>query len=110
MSLLKTLLELDDNGKVGDWCFVTLKNGQLNIFIRYPLGDSGDLPIEMQKGDIVRIPLNQPEGVSEKPWQWNGNRESPTVSPSILINCGDGKGGRQELWHGWLRDGKLVTA
>ena len=32
-------------------------------------------------------------------WEWDGNREAPTISPSI--NCG-GCG-----WHGWIRAGKF---
>jgi hypothetical protein len=106
--LRKDLDDLEENGHVGDWCFVTLKNGDLNLFLRYPVKDwAGDLPIEEQRGDIVRLPV---QSNVEKPWQWDGNRESPTLSPSILIYGGDGNGGRKERWHGWLRDGKLVTA
>lgn len=35
-------------------------------------------------------------------WDWNGNRESPTFSPSINCesNCG---------WHGYLRNGRCVS-
>lgn len=32
-------------------------------------------------------------------WTWNGNRERPTVTPSILqMRCG---------WHGYLTDGEF---
>lgn len=39
-------------------------------------------------------------------WEWNGDMEKPTLSPSININrlptsCG---------WHGWLRDGVWIGA
>lgn len=37
-------------------------------------------------------------------WDWDGNRERPTLSPSIarkMCPC---------LWHGWLRAGEWVTA
>ncbi len=107
--LLKDLNDLEENGKVGDWCFVTLKNGDLNIFFRYPVKDErlGDLPIEEQRGDIVRIPV---QSNTEMSWQWDGNREAPTLSPSVLIYSGDGNGGRKERWHGWLRAGKIVNA
>ncbi len=33
-------------------------------------------------------------------WSWDGNRERPTVSPSVLLHGADGG-----HWHGWLRNG-----
>lgn len=37
------------------------------------------------------------EGLGRPSWEWNGNRESPTLAPSVRqLNCG---------WHGWLRSG-----
>lgn len=30
-------------------------------------------------------------------WEWDGNREKPTITPSILIDGGH--------WHGFLTDG-----
>ena len=38
-------------------------------------------------------------------WTWDGNRDAPTLSPSI--NC-NGKGGCG--WHGFIKAGKLVEA
>lgn len=39
-------------------------------------------------------------------WNWDGNREKPTLSPSINILQFDEAGNRTgEHWHGWLRDG-----
>lgn len=32
-------------------------------------------------------------------WDWDGNREAPTFSPSI--NCGS-------CWHGYIRNGRCV--
>ena len=106
--LRENLDDLVENGKVGDWCFVTLKNGDLNLFLRYPVKDDrlGDLPIEEQRGDILRVPV---QSSTEMVWQWDGNREAPTLSPSILIRGGDGNGGRKEYWHGFLRNGKIET-
>lgn len=35
-------------------------------------------------------------------WTWDGNRDQPTLHPSIRqMKCG---------WHGWLRAGQWVTA
>jgi hypothetical protein len=40
-------------------------------------------------------------------WQWNGNRERPTATPSLLIYQLNERGQRiGEHWHGWLTDGE----
>lgn len=36
-------------------------------------------------------------------WSWDGNREKPTLNPSILRTAGC-------KWHGWLRAGVFVPA
>jgi hypothetical protein len=36
-----------------------------------------------------------------------GNKETPTITPSIRLLGGEN---RPDLWHGWLTNGKLVTA
>lgn len=50
--------------------------------------------------DIKRDPQGQNDGRPQ--WDWNGNRESPTFSPSI--NCESHCG-----WHGYIRDGRCVS-
>lgn len=37
-------------------------------------------------------------------WEWDGNREAPTVSPSINCNGAAGCG-----WHGWIRKGVATS-
>lgn len=44
-----------------------------------------------------------PHGAHPKQWQWDGNRQKPTLTPSIHKQVGCG-------WHGWLRNGEWVTA
>ena len=44
-------------------------------------------------------PQGQNGGTAQ--WYWNGNREAPTLNPSV--NC---KG----CWHGYIRNGQCVTA
>jgi hypothetical protein len=105
--LRKDLDDLDENGQVGDWCFVEGTDRQY-LFLRYPINDdewakwygfSREEAPEFNRGDIVSLPIS---GDNTKPvWQWDGNREAPTLSPSINVI------GR---WHGWLQAGKLVTA
>lgn len=70
------------------------QGGVENAWLRYRCpccGGEGALPI---RGRAV-TPLQQ--------WDWDGNREAPTLSPSILRSrtCG---------WHGYLRAGVLVKA
>ncbi len=42
-------------------------------------------------------PQNKNGGIAQ--WDWDGNREAPTFSPSI--NCGS-------CWHGYIRKGRCV--
>lgn len=80
--------------EIGDFCFM---NENTVLFLCYPdaLNDDG-------KG-YSYIPIKTEDKPSSKPhaWDWNGNIESPTLSPSINIV------GR---WHGYLRDGNIVGA
>jgi hypothetical protein len=50
-------------------------------------------------GDRFAVPIAKGLGGSEPRWRWDGNRERPTLDPSINYV------GR---WHGWLRDGKFT--
>ena len=51
--------------------------------------------------DIKRDPQGANDGRPQ--WDWDGNRECPTFSPSI--NCERACG-----WHGYIRDGRCVSA
>jgi hypothetical protein len=47
---------------------------------------------------VCTVPLTT---ASPKGWQFDGNREAPTLMPSIrCYGC---------AWHGWIRAGKLVN-
>ena len=48
---------------------------------------------------VKRDPQNQNGGRAQ--WDWDGNREAPTLSPSI--NCESHCG-----WHGYIRAGRCV--
>jgi hypothetical protein len=84
MSLLKNFDDLFENGQVGDWAF---SFGEAHIAIRLPT-DFCILPI----ADDARVH-----------WNWDGNREAPTLTPSILHHS-------TPEWHGYLTAGKLVIA
>lgn len=49
------------------------------------------------KTDLKRDPQGKNGGSAQ--WDWDGNREAPTFSPSI--NCGG-------CWHGYIRAGRCV--
>jgi hypothetical protein len=77
--------------KPGEWEFA---NDYTAIWIHVPAVDDNLF-------GLVRIPIS-PTGSSVPPvWQWDGNKEAPTLSPSINV---------VNIWHGWLRAGKLVDA
>lgn len=46
------------------------------------------------------LPVNAPKGLEKPSWEFNGNLEAPTLSPSILS-----KNGYVERCHSFLRDG-----
>lgn len=87
-----TFTDLDENGKVGDWYFV---EGDTHLIVLLPCGES-------EHGETAALPL-RPATPEHPSWEWNGNRDKPTLSPSILHRgvC---------AWHGYLRDGVLVVA
>jgi len=84
----------DDLDK-GDWCFL---NNDTLISIRW-----GDDPFK----DIVVLPIHKDATENGQPqWKWNGNKELPTLTPSILVHAYPGW---TDGWHGYLTDGKLIT-
>ena len=80
--------------KVGEWQFV---NDFTAIWIHVPDEKLTDrwLP------GLVRIPISSMGSNIPPVWQWDGNKEAPTLSPSIDVHG---------VWHGWLRAGKLIDA
>ena len=87
--------DMADNGRKGDWYF---HHNDTYITIRY-----GDEVME-----VVTIPILAPvEEDDKRSWRWDGNKESPTVHPSIKVY---GRPGEPDLWHGYLQAGKIVEA
>lgn len=75
--------------KPGEWQFA---NDYTAIWICAPHTD----PMQ----GLVRIPIS-PTGSAVPPvWTWDGNKEAPTLTPSIDVIG---------VWHGWLRAGKLES-
>lgn len=47
---------------------------------------------------ILRL---MPKTDMEQPaWQWDGNEDKPTLTPSVNA---------EGIWHGWVRAGRLVS-
>ncbi len=82
---LLTEEEFWKSSKAGDWFFT-----DDTIWIRY--GKNGEYSIHVVGATIA----------GEGSWNWNGSKESPTLSPSILTRKHTGT-----LFHGYMRDGEL---
>ena len=82
---------------VGDWCFI---NGETHIGIRLGEGENDFCVLPVQNKE-------NPRDIMGIFWDWNGSKEAPTLTPSILHWAN----GRDDpaTWHGYLTDGKLVT-
>jgi hypothetical protein len=102
MPLRKDWDDLNKNGNLGDFCFFDGSDGVTYIAFRYPHQDSKSYPpeyMETYRGEISHVPVTTGEK-QEKYWLWDGNREAPTISPSINI---------VGQWHGFIRNGYLET-
>lgn len=85
----KSVDDLLENGEVGDWAF---SNDGINLWFRYP-------DLNHPNDNFVRCNI-KPTEKDTTCWQWDGNREAPTLTPSVNV-IGH--------WHGYLRVGKLET-
>lgn len=84
------------DGQVGDWQFVDgVDEKDMWIYIWIPDGTP--------RGDLARLPI-KPHAAWQRNgayWNWDGNREAPTLTPSILHN--------RDKWHGYMTKGELVS-
>jgi len=88
-----------DELEVGDWCFI---NGESYIGIRMGESERDCCILPIRKNDDVTT-------VRERVcWEWDGDREAPTLHPSIL-HWGNGKD-TDATWHGYLQAGLLILA
>lgn len=61
--------------------------------------------IHLPGGHYCAIPLDGSRG-----WRWDGNKEKPTITPSILQSLTWGPDKVYiELWHGFMTYGRLVS-
>ena len=64
--------------------------------------------------DVHSVPVRSPgdvEGPDAPFWIWDGNEDSPTLTPSISIKRIDGpdRANWPEIWHGFITGGVLRT-
>lgn len=104
MALYKDWDDLNENGLIGDWAF--FEGGEpkmMYIAFRYPRPSTETLPEGYHmpdRGHVGHVPITTGEKQAQC-WLWDGNREAPTISPSIDI---------VGVWHGFIRNGELVSA
>ncbi|NOX41138.1 MAG: hypothetical protein GXP05_11690 [Alphaproteobacteria bacterium] len=55
-------------------------------------------------GNKCYIKFEDSEGAAAAPrWNWDGNKENPTLTPSVFNT------GLPCKWHGWLQNGEWVS-
>lgn len=92
--LRKNLDDLEENGQSGDWAFSDDTDHPQYIYIRIPDGVN-------ERGSTTPWLLKEKPDPVIDDWQWDGNREAPTLTPSLHW---------VGVWHGWMRNGQLVPA
>lgn len=93
-----------DGDPIGTFAIVQTVAGEAEydaIFLIVPSHDFAD-----PNGELIVLPLHTNTPVSGRTsWQWDGNREKPTLSPSIFVGMRDTPPG----WHGFVRAGVMET-
>ncbi len=96
--------DLAEHGEIGDWAFA---DEYRKIIFIYPWEGGTD---SEGHGEMVVLPIRSSTYPNDdkRAWDWNGNTDAPTLRPSVLV--WDDFNAKKQRWHGWLTDGKLVTA
>ena len=89
----------------GEWALILKNEGDEHpymIAFGCPCGKCHD-PEQVIHNSYLHITRPSQPSVGKPDWQWDGNREAPTLTPSIQRRgaCN---------WHGYLRAGKFVEA
>lgn len=79
----------------GEFCFDGDQGGGRPKWMRFGCARAAGMECQ------IALRPGQKNGVGAS-WEWDGNREAPTISPSI--NC---EGVRHCGWHGWIRNGVM---
>lgn len=87
-----------DAKRYGAGAFSFERTGEgLFLICRHPEEDA-------QTTRLFNVPL---EG--EKAWSWNRSKDRPTLSPSVRVYFVLPDGTQQDVWHGFITDGVLIT-
>lgn len=74
-----------------------------------PTGDHFELVMMLPGQNLCRIPIRT-GAKHDGAWQWDGNEDRPTLSPSVDTGYRHPNSGQQvSLWHGWIRAGRMVS-
>lgn len=101
-------------GPVGAYFWHEHNAGLINFAVKVPYLDWH----RGRDGCIHSVPVVTERGAkAQGNWWWNGNRERPTLEPSLLCwtwppkaqQVGTWEEYRIEAWHGWVRDGVLTS-
>lgn len=63
----------------------------------------------LPNGSLCTLPIGtgtKPVEPDRHTWLWDGNREKPTLSPSVWH---DPRSGSVHEWHGWIRAGRMES-
>lgn len=65
----------------------------------------------LRPGEYCTVPLSRPNGYKGAVWNWDGDKEEPTLSPSIhCLTEYEGKPSAGCGWHGHIKKGKPEDA
>lgn len=90
---------VDELSQPGDFFIDDVFDGKANFYFRCPCGCNGRH--EFSSGtrfELIYIATGEKQ---QHYWQWDGNAETPTLSPSIWLRIENGGCG----WHGFLQNG-----
>jgi hypothetical protein len=90
------------DGPAGAWCVAGVQDGDLNyrlFWVKLPNGN----------GTVHALPI-RPANPERASWDFDGNMERPTLSPSVLTWRSEADGtGRAEDWHGFIKNGRAES-
>lgn len=87
--------ELSDIGNEGDFAWPSPKETEDGRSV----GAHDFIYIVIPGGGVCRWGIDKPlENGCQ--WQWDGNEDAPTLTPSLHL---------VGTWHGWMRNGELVS-
>jgi hypothetical protein len=82
---------------------------QVGDFQITPNGDHFDLVMMLPGENLCRISVST-GAKRDGAWQWDGNEDRPTLSPSVDLGAVSPRDGQRiSIWHGWIRAGRMES-